>query len=329
MHLLPRSQYIHTQEPSCGKPLTGQQDTQRNLSTASIHENPTNAGNSLRSRLPLELRRKIYSYALGAPEINCLIILPSNELLAVRETYAQTRHVIVDTWSKFSYKRQFWTFFDPDRLALLRTCRQVYTEAVDIFYQVNTFVIKHPYVLERFACTVRYQQFNQIRHLDISVTVFARAWMSSCEGHFFGRRGWDTFWLCSCNGEFHRQQWEAMWSTIIGMRNLQMLNVDVDYRRPSYFRAIGVCQLIDDHVEDGRQVLQPLLALRGLKEFTLDLKVRYESMESCLCYPVTAETEALMEFIGETATQPRIEPGRMLVVNDHAFAAHDGHDQED
>ncbi|KAL8778226.1 MAG: hypothetical protein Q9213_007505 [Squamulea squamosa] len=230
----------------------------------------------------------------------------------------------------FLTKDNPWTFFDSNRLALLRTCRQVYTEAVDIFYQINTFIIKHPRVLERFACTVRYQQFKQIRHLDVSVTVYARAWMNSPEeGHFFARQGWDAFWLSSCNGELHRQQWEALWSTIAGIRNLQTLNVDVDYRRPSYLRAVDECGLIDDHVEDGRQVLRPLLALRGLKGFTLDLKVRYETSESCVCYPFTAGTEALMDLIKETAKQPRIEPGRVMVVNDHAVAAHDGHGRED
>lgn len=153
--------------------------------------------------------------------------------------------------------------------------------------------------------------------------------MSSCQGPYFGRLGWDAFWQSSCNGEIHRQKWEAFWNIIVGMGNLQMLNVDVEYRRPSYLRAIGVCGLIDHHVEDGCQVLQPLLALRGLKKFSLDFRVQYENRESFLYFPVTAETEALMELIRETATQPRIESGGVMVVNDGAVAVHDGHDRED
>lgn len=223
MQLTPKPECVETQEPSGVKPLTGQQDTQGNLNTANIHEDATITESSPLKRLPLELRQKIYGYVVGAPEQNCLIILPSNELLAVRETCVQTRHVIVDTWSKFSYKRQFWTFFTLNRLALLRTCRQVYTDAVDIFYQVNTFIIKHQIVLERFVCTVRHEQFDQIRNLNVSVTVYARAWISSCQGPYFGRLGWDAFWQSSCNGEIHRQEWEAFWSTITGMKNLQSL----------------------------------------------------------------------------------------------------------
>lgn len=89
-------------------------------------------------------------------------------------------------------------------------------------------------------------------------------------------------------------------------------------------RAIGVCGLIDDHVVDGRQVLQPLLALRGLKEFSLDFRVQYENRKSFLYFPVTAETETLMELIREKAIQPRTEPGGMMFVNDDAVAAYDG-----
>jgi hypothetical protein len=54
--------------------------------------------------------------------------------------------------------------------ALLKTCRKVYREAVDILYNTNSFDINHPTTLHFFARTMRPQGLKSIRYLQITWT---------------------------------------------------------------------------------------------------------------------------------------------------------------
>lgn len=82
-------------------------------------------------------------------------------------------------------------------LALLKTCRQIYTEAVPIMYSTNRFDFRNLGTLIQFETTVLPQRFNAIRSLTLQ-WVFMRG-LSTLPSHAFQVAD-DEKWekTCSC-----------------------------------------------------------------------------------------------------------------------------------
>lgn len=95
------------------------------------------------ARLPLEIRLKIYELVLGG------------NVFHLERTFTRVIHQA--RFSCVSHLRsKFWEFsvlplggrwFDGANLALLLSCRQIYTEAVSILYSQNTFHFNDPMAL--------------------------------------------------------------------------------------------------------------------------------------------------------------------------------------
>ncbi|KAL8857716.1 MAG: hypothetical protein Q9178_005751 [Gyalolechia marmorata] len=287
------SQDVNTEEAYDGNELTGR-NTEVILNTAEEFKSSISTTRSLLYPLPLELRRRIYGYVIGPAEDNCLFLLPSKKLIAVRETSAQTQWVIIATWPEYSSRSQSWTFFHPQRTAILRTCRQAYNEAAEMLYQRNTFIIKHQLVLQYFVERLSPQQFNNIHHMKLVLYSFPGPWFSSHAPAYYRRR-----------------EWEAFWHTIAGMESLQTLSVGLNYRDERKPDGIESSHLVaNPPVDCCQRNLKPLLAIRGLRKFTLQFQLYHPcAIVQPNDIPATAETNALIERIREGALQPRIERG--------------------
>ena len=135
--------------------------------------------------------------------------------------------------------------------ALLRTCRQVHAEAVDIMYQKNTFVLHSSELLTSFADIIPRQRFDQIRYMSINLT---------------GRNKLDT--PVSPNGSlFEMHQWDTLWIILAGMKGLQSLHVRIE---------LGIhMNNKPEHDRHCRPILEPIRLLRGLRTFELDFKCVY------------------------------------------------------
>ena len=254
--------------------------------TAEDFKSSISTTHSLLYPLPLELRRRIYGYVLGPAEDYFLVLLPSKKVIAVREMPEQTQWVVVDSWSDYSWKSQSWTFFHPQRTAIMRTCRQAYNEAADMLYQRNTFIIKHQLVLQYFVERLSPQQFNNIHHMKLVLYSFPSPWLSSHVPEYYRRR-----------------EWEAFWHTIAGMESLQTLSVELNYRDELKYDGVESSHLVADPLVDCCQrKLKPLLAIRGLQKFTLHSGALVKGY-----VPETAGSDALIERIREGAVQPRTE----------------------
>ncbi|KAL8706959.1 MAG: hypothetical protein Q9201_000007 [Fulgogasparrea decipioides] len=249
-----------------------------NISVLSLDQ-PTGLQASRLNRLPLEIRQEIYGYVLGREE-NCLVMLPF-KVRATAEKASSAGYIdVMDAAVNQGLVIRDDVFFWPQRTALLRSCRQIYAEAVDLLYSGNTFVIKHPRVFLAFA--VPPQRLNSIRNLRIALKP---PQYSSVE---------TVCWM------FH--EWSRFWDIIVKMKRLKKLHVSIDY-------VLHDPALLNFPLDDERHcqsILHPMLSLSGLSDFKLDLRLlqAYNGMREEEV-SLTRETKALVERIGEAAKRPR------------------------
>ncbi|KAK2758284.1 hypothetical protein FQN54_004130 [Arachnomyces sp. PD_36] len=163
-------------------------------------------------RLPLELRKLVYAYALadGAGEGGgrCLHVVrmekgrrlahvrccafgdeqglgegeTGNEIV-VRAKRKERDH---DCWGYTThlggyYSRPKHGFSERDGglLSLLKSCRKVYSEAIDILYTQNTFDFNHVDTILNLSTTILPYRLHSIRHLNLHWTVRALTWMDA------------------------------------------------------------------------------------------------------------------------------------------------------
>ncbi len=163
------------------------------------------------SWLPLEIRQQIYGYVLGVEEHSITVFNALREAVnqlggssGFNHPFCSTPRIIAD-----HPKSQ--------RAAILRTCGQVYTEAVDLLYQRSTFIIRSLDAFSAFAETVAPRQFDQIRHIWIVID---------------GERSRDVPRLAD------ECYWERFWETIASISHLRTLRVRLEYGFPLF--ALGM-----------------------------------------------------------------------------------------
>lgn len=235
---------------------------------------------SILKRLPLEIRQEIYGYVLGRQE-NCLVMLP----FKIRATTGKNMHpgknvskAHTNQYIFLEEENRFW----PHRPALLRTCRQIYVEAVSLLYTGNTFVFRHPEVLRRFKRSIAPQRWHCIRSLR-----FCLLYSGSKAAYLFSPA--------------REEDWRQLWFTIASMKNL--INLDVELI-DKVDVEVGPWEFIDKLCQS---LLTPLLQLRGLHHFQLTLFPDHG--EKCSPdlgpVPLAPETRALIRLIEDTVKLPR------------------------
>ena len=128
----------------------------------------TNAKSQLLSKLPLEIRQKIYTYALGTNLVH-LVLTPH-----------RVAHIICTKSTATDFERECCPSargcFVPGSIEiapsdinvrLLRTCRQVYAEVVQILYSTNTFDVDDLSAFNHFAAIAPPVGLSSIRSLHL------------------------------------------------------------------------------------------------------------------------------------------------------------------
>ncbi|KAL8846460.1 MAG: hypothetical protein Q9221_008458 [Calogaya cf. arnoldii] len=141
-------------------------------------------------RLPLELRHQIYGYVLGNGQ-------------EIRIQFVNPEAFKVSTYSPTAY-----LFFGYHRAALLRTCRQICAETVDLLYQTNTFIFSSLWEFQTFANIVNSQQLDQIRHIGLR--------LSSPESQDHLNR-------------LNRLEWQPLLSAVTSIRHLRIVTFDIGH----------------------------------------------------------------------------------------------------
>ena len=99
--------------------------------------------------------------------------------------------------------------FDQDLLDLLRTCRQIYTECIDILYSQTIFDISRPESLISFSATLLPQRFDSISSLQLTWSFFCN---KSSDPERPLLRGDNSLW-------------KACWQIIATMKELKNIRV--------------------------------------------------------------------------------------------------------
>ncbi|KAL8812550.1 MAG: hypothetical protein Q9200_000950 [Gallowayella weberi] len=197
------------------------------------------------TRLPLEIRQEIYNYIVGG---NLVHVVRKGQHLA---------HVRCKPGREFDYQRDCrpyasytchsaassMGFTANGNTALLRTCRQVYAEAVRIMYSHNTFDFDHQDLFLLFSRSLLPQRLRAIRILHLYCKEKGLRWP-------FLRTGAGP------------SAWCLTWQVIKDeMPGLQHLRVKIIGEQGSSYPS-----------EDLAWWVRPMLQVRGLKSFHLEFR---------------------------------------------------------
>ncbi|MCJ1470032.1 hypothetical protein MMC07_008677 [Pseudocyphellaria aurata] len=188
---------------------------------------------ALLSRLPLELRLQIYAFVFGGPVIHLVQIPRRIAHTRCRLSAAQdaTRKCRPATWAPLDSR--LGTVATAN-LALLKTCRRVYTEAAHVLYATNTFDVNALSTFLGFTRTVTPSRLAAITRLNLSWMTVEMSFLRFQEKHF--------------------QQWWRCWFIIaFDMPGLRDLILWIIYAAPEW--------------------VAPLTQVRGLRRFELHMEV--------------------------------------------------------
>ena len=132
------------------------------------YEPTTNAKSQLLSKLPLEIRQKIYTYTLGTNLVH-LVLTPH-----------RVAHIVCTKPTATDFERECCPSargcFVPGSIEiapsdinvrLLRTCRQVYAEAMQMLYSTNTFDVDDLSAFNQFAANAPPVGLSSIKSLHL------------------------------------------------------------------------------------------------------------------------------------------------------------------
>ena len=241
--------------------------------------NDANRNSLLLQKLPIELRLLVYSHVIGNDRFRLITIpwkvvaaLDIDGNLSMNHEHFKLTNLIFRT-----------TPLPSNGNALLMSCRQVYSEAVDLLYSSNTFVLHDFHTLETFAKSVPPQRLNAIRKLEIYYSpVTGIQYQHEWTSHYDLPR--DLDWI---------------WKVVVGMQGLRDLAIVLE----AYSTLI-----LEDEDREACEVrrLSPLLQLRGLSTFSLELTylgdVQVEDQQQRRTEPYAP---ALRKAIIDNATKPK------------------------
>ena len=193
--------------------------------------------------LPLELRREIYAWVLGRDSFR-LVTVPwkVTTLLDKPGNVSMTSDCFV-----YNFDDMAISPVQGCGNALLMTCLQIYQEASEIMYSTNTFIFTDFATLFSFSKTVPTQRLNAIRTLKIHY--------SPTKSVPYPHARTLQYDLPCDLGDF--------WEILVSMRGLRHLDLDLE----AYYMDL----VNYDHERHEVDRLSPLLRLRGMETFRLDL----------------------------------------------------------
>lgn len=228
----------------------------RNISQTSLTLHPQHRS-PLFLKLPLEIRRRIYEYALGGEIIHLTHIskrIVHQRFRLPESTYNDAggrgglgmREPPEIEWISYRHRIPEPGQFSESHLPLLKTCHAVYAEAIDILYNKNIYSMSSPLVslyLRDYA--LRPQRLAQMKHLRLYWRYFSDpADSRECIHEPYDIPTWNRFWVM-----------------VAGMR-LRTLGVWILY---DDLKRVSDCSIEDSWV-------RPMLLVSGLERVELQIE---------------------------------------------------------
>ncbi|KAI4170492.1 MAG: hypothetical protein LQ346_008851 [Caloplaca aetnensis] len=243
----------------------------RNLSVVPFKGSTTHC--QFLSILPLEIRQEIYKYVVGCKRVH--IVRKGKQMAHVRCKCLDsdtdfTRNCRLAARHAYQGKSRL-AFTSNGNVALLRTCRQIYTEAVGIMYSTNTFDFDHQDLFLFFARSILPQRLAMIRNLHLCL----------------GTANVDQTFTA---GERAINGWSLMWEIIgrdmLALRHLR-LRLTEDF--PLYTTMYPTL--------NGDYWVKSILQVRNLKTFHLQFRPASEEDWHEFGDGVTRKSDALENYI--------------------------------
>lgn len=195
---------------------------------------------SFLERLPFELRLRIYEYALGGQTIHLVHVKNDSVESSFQASSPLKTSMIGANWDPL--KPDTW---EPPIicLALLLTCRQIYSEAADIIYSSNFFATDNIrvmiYLAENYLCPRR---LLAIKHLQVVITWRFLPLLAS----YTGQR--DDY-----NGYYDWATWRRFWHMVANDMRLTSLSICVD--------SFGT----EEYLSVDAEWVKPILQVKGIR----------------------------------------------------------------
>ncbi|KAE9373969.1 hypothetical protein N431DRAFT_439057 [Stipitochalara longipes BDJ] len=183
-------------------------------------EYPETNSNSPLLRLPREIRDMIWDYVVGNMQIHWRI-----------EARKLTGKVC---WSEMKLCHSqclAWLWKGPEPqpmvgvMGVLLSCRQTYSEAIELLYSQNTFDTTQADVIAFLPRLLLPVSFNTIRNIQILLNV----WMPpSYPPHYDPSMTPEKLEKAKKRGHYYRKIWNAIWRNLSEMENLVDLRVEVN-----------------------------------------------------------------------------------------------------
>ncbi len=195
---------------------------------------------SFLERLPFELRLRIYEYALGGQTIHLVHLRNDSVQWPFQASSPMITSMIGANWDPL--KPDPW---EPPiiSLALLLTCRQIYSEAADVLYSSNFFATDNIRVFIHLAENCRCpQRLLAIKHLQVSITWRFFPLLAS----YTGQKG-------DYNGYYDSATWRRFWHLVANDMRLTSLGIDVD--------SFGA----EENLSVDAEWVKPILQVKGIR----------------------------------------------------------------
>lgn len=294
----------------------------------------------LLQKLPPEIRLMIYGYVFGDEAVH--LVQLKGKIRHVRCSQHKSasdipshRHCCPETMARWrsSFSPSAGTGSDShlyphthkalpgkltnSSLSLLRTCRAIYLEAADIPYQTLSFDIDDLHTFVAFSLTISPEHLARIKRLTVQWTPIWQPMTG--DSSLSSAAGSNKSSIYSHTHNDHL--WKLFWSRVQALEGLEGLYLNLDLGRfmgnamntvpgaPGVLPGGANSKKISLDVTE--PWLQPLMAVRGLKEFDLCVSARCDALaRNTLVEQIGAEAVVLRDCLREVMCLPR-EPSTM------------------
>ncbi|KUL90598.1 hypothetical protein ZTR_00339 [Talaromyces verruculosus] len=201
-------------------------------------------------------------------------------------------------------------------LSLLRTCRAIYLEAADIPYKTISFDVDDLHTFVAFSLTISPEHLGRIKRLTVQWTpIWQPMTGDSSSSSSSAAAGSNKSSIYSHTHNDHL--WKLFWSRVQALEGLESLFLNLDLGRfmgnamntvPGAPGSVllGGANSKKISLDVAEPWLQPLMAVRGLKEFDLCVSARCDaSARNTLVEQIGAEAVVLRDCLREVMCLPR------------------------
>lgn len=198
-------------------------------------------------------------------------------------------------------------------LSLLRTCRAIYLEVADIPYQTLSFDVDDLHTFVAFSLTISPEHLARIKRLTVQWTPIWQPMTGNSSS--FSQTGSNKSSIYSHTHNDHL--WKLFWTRVQALEGLQGLHLNLDLGRfmgnamntvPGAPGSVllGGANSTKISLNVAEPWLQPLMAVRGLKDFDLCVSARCDaSARNSLVEQIGAEAVVLRDCLREVMCLPR------------------------